>query len=263
MRARYYSPALKRFMNADIILGSIVDPSTLNLYAYVNGNPISYVDPFGLSREEGTGIEIDWMPTPIDFIGWIPDITEMENLWKLYERYGFNLSRVRGKPYASFVGEIPKGMENVLSNDYLYFLFDELGDLRPLVDPRAAGREAIKLFQDSGLAKAFDALMFVQIAIDAEKSYQEGERINRIISDALVDVGYNLANAYAMAAAGAAVGSVALGPGNLIGAAVGFVGGLGLDFVMTDVKWLGGESVLDKVKDAAGWVSDRIVDLFS
>lgn len=32
---------------------------------------------------------------------------------------------------------------------------------------------------------------------------------------------------------------------------------------MTDVKWLGGESVLDKVKDTAGWVSDRIVDLFS
>ena len=53
MRARYYSPDLKRFMNADIIDGSIENSTTLNVYAYVNGNPISYVDPFGMSAERG------------------------------------------------------------------------------------------------------------------------------------------------------------------------------------------------------------------
>jgi len=51
MRARYYSPVLKRFLNCDIIDGSIADSTTLNLYAYVNGNPISFVDPFGLSKD--------------------------------------------------------------------------------------------------------------------------------------------------------------------------------------------------------------------
>jgi RHS repeat-associated protein len=51
MRARYYDPLLKRFMNCDILTGSIANPSTLNLYAYVNGDPISYVDPFGMSAE--------------------------------------------------------------------------------------------------------------------------------------------------------------------------------------------------------------------
>lgn len=47
MRSRYYNPELKRFMNADVLDGSIADSTTLNLYAYVNGNPISFVDPFG------------------------------------------------------------------------------------------------------------------------------------------------------------------------------------------------------------------------
>lgn len=49
MRARYYAPTLMRFVNADALEGSLADPQTLNRFAYVNGNPISYVDPFGRS----------------------------------------------------------------------------------------------------------------------------------------------------------------------------------------------------------------------
>ena len=51
MRARYYSPELRRFINADIIAGEISNAITLNRYAYANGNPVSNVDPFGLSAE--------------------------------------------------------------------------------------------------------------------------------------------------------------------------------------------------------------------
>ncbi|MBI4684007.1 MAG: hypothetical protein HY755_02285 [Nitrospirae bacterium] len=45
-RARYYSPELQRFISEDPIglLGGI------NLYAYVDNNPVNFVDPMGLDR---------------------------------------------------------------------------------------------------------------------------------------------------------------------------------------------------------------------
>ena len=66
MRARYYSPAIKRFINADIIPGKLSNAVTLNRFAYANGNPVSFVDPFGLTAERGTSSkakesESDWI----------------------------------------------------------------------------------------------------------------------------------------------------------------------------------------------------------
>jgi hypothetical protein len=49
MRARYYSPDMRRFINADVVAGDISNAITLNRFAYANGNPVSFVDPFGLS----------------------------------------------------------------------------------------------------------------------------------------------------------------------------------------------------------------------
>lgn len=59
MRARYYSPAMRRFVNADILHGEISDSASLNRYSYVNGNPVSFVDPFGLEASRGTLIYND------------------------------------------------------------------------------------------------------------------------------------------------------------------------------------------------------------
>ena len=48
MRARFYSPEIRRFVNQDILLGRVAEGQTLNRYAYVTGRPVSYVEPFGL-----------------------------------------------------------------------------------------------------------------------------------------------------------------------------------------------------------------------
>lgn len=52
MRARYYNAAIKRFINQDTVTGSIESSQSLNRYAYVEGNPVSYLDPFGLCPED-------------------------------------------------------------------------------------------------------------------------------------------------------------------------------------------------------------------
>ena len=65
MRARYYSPELRRFINADIIAGEISNAVTLNRYAYANGNPVSNIDPFGLSAERGQETSVNQSNTSI------------------------------------------------------------------------------------------------------------------------------------------------------------------------------------------------------
>ncbi|MBE5923665.1 MAG: RHS repeat-associated core domain-containing protein [Lachnospiraceae bacterium] len=50
MRARYYNVDIKRFINQDVLLGVLERVSSLNRYAYVEGNPVSYLDPFGLEK---------------------------------------------------------------------------------------------------------------------------------------------------------------------------------------------------------------------
>jgi RHS repeat-associated protein len=52
--ARHYSGQLGRFMVPDplgIGAASLTNPQTLNQYAYVNGNPMNFVDPSGLDGE--------------------------------------------------------------------------------------------------------------------------------------------------------------------------------------------------------------------
>ncbi len=47
MRARYYNPDIKRFINQDVLLGDINNGQSLNRFAYVNGQPVLYVDQDG------------------------------------------------------------------------------------------------------------------------------------------------------------------------------------------------------------------------
>lgn len=74
MRARYYNPEIKRFINQDVLTGSITDSPSLNRYAYVEGNPISLADPFGLSPAINWHKPLGWLslltliPHPVTFV---------------------------------------------------------------------------------------------------------------------------------------------------------------------------------------------------
>ena len=72
MRARYYNQDIKRFINRDVVSGDITNSQSLNRYCYVQGNPVSLTDPFGLcpTAEEIRKIEISRaVHTTLDIIG--------------------------------------------------------------------------------------------------------------------------------------------------------------------------------------------------
>lgn len=56
MRARYYYPDLMRFINEDIITGDISNSGSLNRYTYVEGNPATMIDPFGLCADKSNNV---------------------------------------------------------------------------------------------------------------------------------------------------------------------------------------------------------------
>ena len=86
MRTRYYSPVIKRFINADIISGDISNAITLNRFAYANGNPVSFVDPFGLSPERGpTVLEAAYM---VDYVYDLFDYTYLGDNDKMPDLFG-------------------------------------------------------------------------------------------------------------------------------------------------------------------------------
>ncbi len=47
LRARYYDPAISRFLSRDTYEGTLTDPLSQNPYLYARGNPVLYVDPSG------------------------------------------------------------------------------------------------------------------------------------------------------------------------------------------------------------------------
>lgn len=47
LRARWYEPCSGRFINEDTFAGKLTDPMSLNLYSYVENNPLTLIDPSG------------------------------------------------------------------------------------------------------------------------------------------------------------------------------------------------------------------------
>jgi RHS repeat-associated protein len=66
MRARYYDPSIGRFISED---PSGFGGGDVNLYAYVQNNPVIFIDPFGLERSSSFSRMINSIPIPDVRIG--------------------------------------------------------------------------------------------------------------------------------------------------------------------------------------------------
>ena len=114
MRARYYNPNIKRFINQDIKVGDIGSSQSLNRYAYCEGNPVSQMDPFGLSPQSGN--EKSWLETLhtfLDIAGIAVDAADLVNaaIYCIEGKWGeAALSAISLIPAAgSFIAGVAKG----------------------------------------------------------------------------------------------------------------------------------------------------------
>ncbi|MCM1161698.1 MAG: hypothetical protein NC412_10780 [Roseburia sp.] len=89
MRARYYNTDIKRFINRDILDGTIGNGQSLNKYSYVQGNPVTLTDPFGLCPVGGSLNEYLKMlgHTALDLLGFVPVVGFVADLANAYWYY--------------------------------------------------------------------------------------------------------------------------------------------------------------------------------
>ena len=283
MRARYYSPEMKRFINADIVAGEISNAVTLNRFAYANGNPVSFVDPFGLSAERGiTGVYINrnyaYYNTPFYNLPIKDRISIMENAadlksiydeYDLYRKYGYNIYRngsrayvIGGKKanrpttYRKSYYDIPKISKASNVDDYW--------DILKNVDVPTGLKSELSFFKASGKINDVAILNYAGVALDVglgiAENIEAGTDAQRIITDAAVDTGVGVGIIAGTTAIGSAVGSVVPVAGNIIGAGVGFVAGVVIDWaVNTDI--VGDKSLVDLAKDGVDAIADGAVEL--
>ena len=171
MRARYYSPAIKRFINADVIAGAISNAITLNRFAYANGNPVSFVDPFGLSAERG---ENNF--TPQNSLFNLPEHrnSEFNNqipLYLLYQKTTYNPWNQLDYPgqihnlvvnylsltYGLIPEYVPKNNKTHRYDLYTYGMYWEVKPVSYLTDPVRAAKMEIQMqgYDADGVARGF------------------------------------------------------------------------------------------------------------
>ena len=77
--ARFYSPTLGRFIQADEIVRDAYNPQSWNRYSYVGNNPIKFIDPSGNRKHISQKDLVEQMEM------------DCENFWELIEKMGWDI----------------------------------------------------------------------------------------------------------------------------------------------------------------------------
>ncbi len=140
MRARYYTPNIKRLINQDILTGSIGESPSLNRYSYVQGNPVSYLAPFGLAK----GLSDSLPKAEIDaYLEDGPNVVEGKNFTATQKQKMLKESMKRN---GGVVKSDKKESQQVQMNGNLTILF-------PKIKEEQIAIQIVRLFQENLIEK--------------------------------------------------------------------------------------------------------------
>jgi RHS repeat-associated protein len=69
MNGRVYDPLSGTFLSVDPLIRDLNSSQSLNEYAYVEGRPLSWIDPTGWGADDHDGIDFSCVPTPNSVVG--------------------------------------------------------------------------------------------------------------------------------------------------------------------------------------------------
>jgi RHS repeat-associated protein len=156
MRARYYNPEIMRFMNLDVVQGNIKNGQSLNRYAYVNGNPISQVDPFGLCAEKAGNtfsIESITAGNVINKIKWLTGLETEEDVRMFMEFLSVYSGTAAVAETGSLLSKVPGNVAKAFEKFGKYFTKSD--DLEVITGElsQKAGRTAQDLLKEIGIPR--------------------------------------------------------------------------------------------------------------
>lgn len=181
MRARYYNPDIKRFINQDIKVGDISNGQGLNRYAYCEGNPVSLVDPFGLCGQDPN--DINWASTiahmalgvggMIPGFGFIFDLADAALCFYEKDPVGVGLSLASAIPFAGLVAGAGKvGKSVVKFGGYVSDVIRNSNKIQHAADTIATAASSARKILHSGATDVMTAL--VSKGRDASKVIHKG-----------------------------------------------------------------------------------------
>ena len=237
--SRYYNSKICRFINGDSLVTDLQGLIGLNLFSYCGNNPINRADPSGMFWKK---------------IGsWFKEVSrKIEQFLTPSNAYGTfvsGLSIVSAAVASSVVGAIKSSPRpnNIGVGTYAKICQEEI---------RAVSKIS------NGASKIFTAAAYGAAAIDVGigiyDNVKNGASAKKIILDAAVDAAITGGSIWAAGALGSAIGTtigtIIPGAGNIVGAGVGFVIGIGI-YALTDMVYYNG-------KTARTWVKEGVNNLW-
>ncbi|CCJ33730.1 hypothetical protein [Caloramator australicus] len=247
---------------------NVAKTSNQNKSAIVSSNSVR-IEPFKIGGSASTvnskqlpKITFDSSPfnptkAPGSSLANVASVATTSKYIDAYVNDGFTVKKagdyaiIKGAKTSSAIEEGIKGTRYAIKNAEKY------PQVFKFIDPKVAVKESFNMKTVGGKLGVISIL--ADTGIDVYSDIKNKASATKITADVAVDVAFGAGNIAASAAFGAWVGSVAPGPGNVIGAAAGVLFGMGYTAITESFKY-NGTSIKDASKNGLNNLLDKVTN---